>query len=266
MTTIHPIGRRVTLILGLFLAFSALAQTTNTAVGSNVTLSPNYGKVPLWFEANSGQADPQVRYYSRGSGYNMFFAPAEMVLALDLSTNTIHPRQGQRHAARMPGESRRESGVLHFSLAGADTNATITAEQAGQQNVHYLLGDDPTQWRTNVPTFGRVRYTAIYPGIDLSFYGNQSRLEYDFVVAPKADPSIIKMVVQGAEGLSIDQDGGLLVRIRQRTLRFGAPIAYQTLDGVRQEVSASFQLDGHSVAFALEIGRASCRERVCAYV
>jgi hypothetical protein len=174
-----------------------------------------------------------------------------VVFALDVSTNATIPRRGSPHPARTPGQLRRETGVLHFNLEGADPSAIITPEQAGQQNVHYLLGIDPSKWRTNVPTFGRIRYKAIYPGVDLAFYGNQTQLEYDFIVAPRADPRAIKMVVRGADEFSLDESGGLLVRIRQRTVRLSAPVAYQIINGLRREVPASFHLDQNAVSFSL---------------
>ncbi len=143
------------------------------------------------------------------------------------------------------------------------TAATGRDEQPGK--VNYFLGNDPAQWHTNIATFGRVAYDDVYPGIDLVYYGNQQQLEYDFVVAPGADPSVIRLNVRGAERLEIDAAGDLLVHVGEpggvspgRTLRQHKPFVYQTVGSTRQEVASRFALDDGQVRFdvaAYDVGR-----------
>jgi uncharacterized repeat protein (TIGR01451 family) len=108
--------------------------------------------------------------------------------------------------------------------------------------VNYLLGNDRAAWRTNVPTYARVRYGAVYPGIDVVYYGNQGELEYDFVLAPGADPAAIALAWDGAEALTVDERGDLLLATPGGTLRQRKPVAYQEVDGARREVAAHYVL------------------------
>ncbi len=118
-----------------------------------------YGKLPLSFEANRGQTDWRVKFLSRGHGYTLFLTPGEAVLAAHDAT-------------------------LRVRLAGGNRRPRIEgfAELPGKSN--YFIGNDPAKWRTNVPTYSKIRYRDVYPGIDVVYHGNQQQLEYDFVVAP----------------------------------------------------------------------------------
>ncbi|HEX8336704.1 MAG TPA: hypothetical protein VF621_08235, partial [Pyrinomonadaceae bacterium] len=163
-----------------------------------------YGRIPLSFEANRGQTDPSVNFLARGAGYALFLKPTEAVFVLQnsgsgardeaaaepslkadvpLKTDAPRPQANAKSAARSP-----QSKVLRMRLVGADSAAPAEGvdELAGKAN--YFVGDDPSQWRTEVATFGRVRYAEVYPGVDVVYYGNQRQLEYDFVVAPGRDP------------------------------------------------------------------------------
>ena len=134
------------------------------------------GKQPLHFETNKGQVDAQVKFLSRGNGYALFLTSTESVLALS-------------RRSRQAGESSaHETTVVRMKWKGADPLARVAgmAPLAGKSN--YLIGSDPAAWRKDVPSFEKVRYENLYPGIDLMFYGNQQQLEYDFVVAPGSDP------------------------------------------------------------------------------
>ena len=121
-----------------------------------------YGRMPLSFEANEGQTDPQVCFLARGSGYTLFLTTsAEAVLVSG---------QGQPQ-------------VVRLELTGANPRPEVGAFEERDAKSYYFVGNDPTQWRTQVAHYGRVRYAAVYPGIDLVYYGNGGQLEYDWVVA-----------------------------------------------------------------------------------
>jgi RHS repeat-associated protein len=227
-----------------------VAATAQTAANGAVRLLENYGQMPLRFEQNSGQTDSQVRYISRGNGYAMYFAPTEIVLMLDVSTNL--DRVGRPPSASLPGSRNHKIGLAHIRLAGADANAMISAEQTLPEKVNYLVGNDPAQWRTGISVFGRVRYQNVYPGIDLTFYGSQSHLEYDFVVAPHADPDAIQLKLDGADHASIDPNGDLVFSVGGQTTSFQRPAIYQIIGGIRHDVAGDYQLNGNRVGF--EIG------------
>ena len=150
-----------------------------------------YISAPLTFEPNLGQVDPRVQFLSRGSGYLLFLAPNETDLNLERQAATAS--QGTLSKLEAPSID-----TLRMKLVGANANAAVVGVNPQPGLVSYLVGNDPKKWRSGVPTFGRVNYTKIYPGVDLVFYGNQRQLEYDFVVAPGADPSVISWQIDGA--------------------------------------------------------------------
>jgi hypothetical protein len=150
----------------------------------------DYGKLPLTFEANQGQVDPAVRFLSRGHRYTMFLTPAETVVRL---------------------QGKEESAVVRWQMAGGNRNALITGEGALSSKSNYFRGNDPKQWKTDVPNFARVRYEDIYPGIDVVYHGNQRQVEYDFTVAPNANPNRIRMSFQDARSMALRKDGALVL-------------------------------------------------------
>ena len=221
-------------------------------------LVPSYGKLPLRFEANQGQVRGTVKFLARGRGYKLFLTGSEAVLALrkqgaigqmhgKLLTQTrpdsleafsrfLRRDEGifEREPAALGSAPRLNSetdppAVLRLQLVGANSQPSITGmdELPGKSN--YFLGNDPKKWRTNVPTYAKVKYTDVYPGVDLVYYGAQTgQLEYDFVVAPGADPNKIKMSFAGADGMQVDVvSGDLVLKVGEEELRFHKPKVYQ---------------------------------------
>src|SRR5204863_4649475 len=105
--------------------------------------------------------------------------------------------------------------------------------------------------RTNIPTFQRVRYRGLYPGVDAVFHGDRSQLEYDFVVAANADPSRIALNLRGADSIKTTANGDLLIHVGNAVLRQEAPLAYQDSGGRRVPVNATFRVHGRRVSFDL---------------
>ncbi|MGH8650695.1 MAG: hypothetical protein ACREYE_00300 [Gammaproteobacteria bacterium] len=163
LTRLTPSPRPlVVAALGLMLC-PALAA----AAADQTKLVQSYGKLPLSFEANQGQSNAQVKFLARGPGYALFLTPTEAVLSLKKPT-------AQRKAARkMPAPSEPGAGtVLRMRLVGANPAPQITGREVLPGKVNYLLGKDPSKWRTGVPTYAKVKYEAVYPGVDLVYYGN----------------------------------------------------------------------------------------------
>jgi hypothetical protein len=139
-----------------------------------------------------------------------------------------------------------------MSLAGANPVLQVKGldELPGKSN--YLKGNDRAGWQRNVPNYAKVRYEQIYAGVDMLYYGNQQQLEYDFIVAPGADPKAIEIAYQGADNLDVDKDGNLVLQVKSISLTQQAPVAYQETDGVRQTIAASYVLkDNRRVGFEL---------------
>src|SRR5262249_49357393 len=139
----------------------------------------------------------------------------------------------------------RESTVLRMRLAGANAEPGVSGvdELPGKSN--YFIGSDPAKWRTNIPTYAKVRYRDVYSGIDLVYYGNGRQLQNDFVVSAGADPSVIRVGFEGSRHVSMDSDGNLDVQASGGDLRLLKPVAYQRVSGQRTEVAADYELREH---------------------
>ena len=130
-----------------------------------------------------------------------------------------------------------------MKLAGANPNASLTGADLLPGKSNYFLGNDPTKWRQGVPQFARVRYENVYPGINLLFYGNQGRLEYDFQVEPGSDPGQAELEFNGAKRLEL-KDGALVIHGEDNSVRLDAPRVYQEIAGKQKPVKGGFVLRG----------------------
>jgi uncharacterized repeat protein (TIGR01451 family) len=184
---------------------------------------PNVGQVNLG-QASLGQSDAAVKFVARGRGYSLFLDAEGATLAL---------------RSHDPAGTRTES--VRMKLAGASHSARIAGTDLLPGKTNYFLGNDPAKWHAGVPQFARVSYENIYPGINLVFYGNQGQLEYDFRVAPGADPSQAQLEFDGSQKVELSS-GNLLLRCQGGSLRFEAPRVYQEFDGRRQPVEGRFAL------------------------
>ena len=144
----------------------------------------------------------------------------------------------------VPSRSTGNPGLVRMRFLGASANARVTGEGKRIGEANYFIGKDSRRWRTNVPTYARVHYQDLYPGIDLVYYGTQRELEYDFVVRPGGNPARIRMEVSGAGELRVDDRGDLVTNTRAGALRQRRPMIYQERDGVRREVSGGYVLQG----------------------
>ncbi|MBV8135874.1 MAG: SBBP repeat-containing protein [Deltaproteobacteria bacterium] len=206
-----------------------------------------YGQLPLSFELNQGQSDPRVKFLSRGQGYTLFLTATEAVLSLRAPNNLPeHCRSTRRTSFALPLPKRptasRDCSVLGIKLERANRNPQISGvdQLAGRSN--YFIGDNPKNWHTAIPTFGRVRYSGIYPGVDLLYRGSQRQLEYDFVLAPQSDPDGIELRFAGAKRLRVDQEGNLVVQMAGRQVIEHAPVIYQEIGGRRRPVAGGYVL------------------------
>ena len=216
----------------LVLTLSAPVSHDATRSGSSTTprqLS-QYGSLPMSFEANVGQTDSQVKFLSRGGGYTLFLDHrGEAVLRMGRSPET--PSGGS-------------PTVLRMNLIGVNAESLEKGMEPLPGRVNYFFGDDPKKWRTNIATYARVGYEAIYPGVDLVYYGNQGQLEFDFIIAPGSDPTTIMLAFEGAEGLALDAQGHLVLHAGGKSIRLLRPTIYQRGGNGRQEIAGSFVLKG----------------------
>ena len=187
-------------------------------------LVAGYGRLPLAFEANQGQSDPQVRFVTRGAGYNLFLTNTEAVLTLQSSAISHQPSA---------------STVLRMRLVGVNAKTEVIGQDELPGRSNYFIGNDPRRWRSDVHQYAKVRYANVYPGVDLIYYGNQRELEYDFVLQPGANPGAIRLGVEGASKLRLDQ-GDLVLSSPGGDVRLRCPRTYQEVNGTRQEIRGRY--------------------------
>jgi beta-propeller repeat-containing protein len=202
------------LLAGL-LAPESLLAASRTAPASAPT-------VPLVFEENRGQADSHVMFLARGAAYSLYIAPTEAAL--------VDRRTGQ---------------VVRIRLLGARPDVEVTALEPLPGRIHYIRGRNPAGWQTDVPTYGRVAYREVYPGID-AFYkpASGATFEQESLVRPDADPAAIRLAFDGAQRVVVDKTGDLVLATEKAPVRLGRPIAYQDIDGVRRAVSVAWSTRG----------------------
>jgi hypothetical protein len=215
-------------------AFALLLGLAGSAAATPMVTASAYGQLPLSFEPNQGQTAPEVRFLSRGPGYQLFLTVEEAVLALQKPAPKAETGKG------IPAQPKKAEGaVVRMHLDGANPHAAIAGQSPLPGKVNYLRGNDPKQWRTDIPTYEKVKYTNVYPGIDLVYYGRARQLEYDFIVAPGADPQVIALSFSGGK-LQLSDSGDLVLATATGEVRFQKPVLYQEIEGQKQPVEGQY--------------------------
>ena len=204
---------------GLALGLAALSLPAQSA--------SQFGNLPLRFEAG-----PAAKFTAHTSGAEFAVTPAGAEF-------TLTKNDGQLATGRM-------------QFIGANPAARLAGDQPLTGTINYLLGNRPGQWRAGVPTFAQVRVDDVYPGVNVVYYGNRQKLEYDFNLAAGVSPAVIAMNFGGAEKISVNPQGELVIHFAAGEVVQHAPVAYQTIAGTRQEIAAGYKiLDAHTATFAL---------------
>ncbi|HMY72208.1 MAG TPA: SBBP repeat-containing protein, partial [Blastocatellia bacterium] len=231
---------------------SVPSATSTTEAAARAVVDANYGKLPLSFEINRGQANPDIIFLSRAGGSSLLLKPTEAVLMLSREEKRETPPKTSSYPMLDEPAVRRVTSTVTMKLIGANPNPRIVGLDEQQAKSSYFTGNDPKQWMTDVPNYARVKYEQVYPGIDLIFYGNPQQLEYDFVVAPGTDPKQIKLSFDGAQKMKLDANGDLLLATKAGELRQHKPVMYQEVNGERREVAGRYLLKNNQLGF--EIG------------
>ncbi len=226
---LRPLVRPTLAMLAACLPLSGAHAAAPIVSSATPVKAVAYGNLPLTFEANAGQTDPQVKFLARGKGYGLFLTKDQAVFAF---------RQSQT-----------KQSALRLHLVGASGNTQPQSQKPLPGTVNYFRGK--TASVTHVPTFAAIAYPGVYPGTDLVYYGSQKQLEYDFRLAPKADPARIRLAFDGASKVAQAKDGGLSVSLPGGSVQWHAPVAYQDKDGQRVPVASRYVVTGTQVAFAL---------------
>jgi len=211
------------------------------SVVNRTKVNANYGKLPLSFEANQGQTNPSVRFASRGEGYSLFLT--DSAAELTLSKEDPH---AATYAADKHSKLNLKADVIRMELAGELPGVKPVGADPLAGKVNYFIGNDASRWHSNIPTYSKVKYSGVYPGIDLVYYGNQRQLEYDFTVAPGADPRAVRLHLRGAAKLALEENGELTVSAPNGEISFLKPVVYQIREGKPEPVEGQFALLGNN--------------------
>jgi hypothetical protein len=221
------------------LAACLLPATGVASVQQPVALTPSLAQPAiahpgreLVFQKNAGQFPESVGFVARGAGYNVVLADQPLIQLFDR-------RQALSHQLRLEVE-------------GAQTRRELSGVAPAQGRFHYLVGES-SRWKTNIAAFGKVRQHDVLPGVDMDFYGVDGRLEYDFVLAPGTQPSAVRYRLDGAEQLSINSDGALVIDLGDgKQLIQHPPVTYQLDDnGKRIAVASAYRLEKGWISFEL---------------
>jgi hypothetical protein len=210
-------------------ALKPLAASLDKKARSHILDS--YGNLPLWFEPNEGQADPQVKFLARGGGYALYLTPAEAVFVMNRRESN-----GKTKSKKLKSNvtlcQHHQPEVLRLRLSGGNRKAVFEGMGKMEGLSHYFMGADPSHWRMGVAQYSKIMVRGVYPGIDMAYYGNQKKLEYDFVVAPGADPGVITFHPRGYQTVRVDRQGNLVFGMARENMRFGKPVLYQEQESI----------------------------------
>ena len=234
----------------------------NKAIAS-ARLNQNYDQIGLSFEPNAGQADRRVKFRARGEGLSISFTQDEARILLGRAPAPAHAARTLPIASAMTAANSKQASTsatvqapenlaLTMKLEGANQAAEVEGVDKLPGVTNYFVGRDPHNWHAGIPTYSRVRYRGVYPGVDLVYYGNHRELECDWVVSPGARTDRIKLAFEGADHLDINRDGDLVLGTPRGQLLLRKPVAYQEFGGRRHPVASRYtRLGGSRVGLRL---------------
>lgn len=220
-----PLLSFLSISLVLVLTTSALFFGSAPTVRSEAALAAKPGRTStVRFEENRGQFPDHVRFNARGGG--------QMFLTNEAATVFV-----------VRNEARATATAVFMSLEGAAALNPPVGSDPSNERYNYFLGDDPSLWTTGVQAFGSVIAENIYDGVSIKWYGlDAGSAEYDFIVAPNADPGKIEWRIEGARSVSTDAEGNLVIETDSGTIRQGKPLTYQEMGGIRSEVGSAYRI------------------------
>ena len=233
-------ARTITYLIALLIVLTGLLNLTSVHVDSSsdhrheasafrydlTKVKESYARIPLSFVPNYGQANKKVKFTSRGNGYSLALAPTTFTMAV------ANSRSGK------------SASVVQATLLGGNAAAKLTPQERLLTRTNYFIGSDPRTWKTNVPNYAKVKYSGVYRGVDVVFYGNQDLLEYDFIVSPETDPGVIALGFDGISDMRIDEQGDLLLRTDAGEIRQSRPVVYQEINNTKRIIPAGYLIKG----------------------
>jgi hypothetical protein len=207
--------------------------TAHAGAAAKEQTAARLAKIPLSFEANEGQTDGQVKFLSRGDGYSLFLTSNSAVFKL-----------------RTPKGADARPAVIRMEMLNAHRGAQVFGSEKLPGVVNYFAGNDPKGWHSDIETFAKVKYQGVYQDVDAVFYGSQRQFEYDFVVAPGANPNQIALGLSGVRP-TLDADGNVTLKTPGGDLLLLKPVVYQGAGDSKKIIAANYALSGNQVRFQL---------------
>ncbi len=219
---------------------SNIINTTSTTGKGNFSIT-RLNNFPLRFESNAGQFANSVKFCARGINYKLYLTQNDLIVHLPGNfQDAAEPRKDSSESVFMAKNINNNYFTIKFD--GCNKNSILEGISPLTTKVNYLLGNKKDKWFHDVPTYAKVKYHKIYEGIDLIFYGNQNKIEYDFVLSPGADYKLISLKVEGAEKIEITNDGSLRIVKRNEILLMKSPFMYQISDDSKNRLSGGYVL------------------------
>jgi endonuclease/exonuclease/phosphatase family metal-dependent hydrolase len=230
-------------------------QLKSEELSQNLSLNPNFGKIPLYFISNEGQVDERALFYAKASRYTLWLTKEGLVFDSTRRTkkestnsNRLSPEDINNHE-----DYKYDRDVSRLIFINANTKPDVVPLNDTEHKVNYFIGKDKSKWRTNIQTSRAVLYKELYPNIDLKVYGIEKQIEYDFVVRPGGQVSDIGFEYKDVEKTRIDKEGNLVVETEFGELEHAKPICYQMIEGKRVKVEAEFKkTDNNTYGFEVE--------------
>lgn len=216
----------------------------NNKKEDNINFSEISANLPFRFEINRGQAGERVKFLSRGRDNVIFLTPSELLLGLGIPESRQSSKE--RHTLAPAEQNSRKRSVLKMIFLNANKDPLITGRNKLQGKSNYFIGNNPADWHTDIPHYEKVLYEEIYDGINLLFYGNRGRLEYDFIVSPGSDPGTISIGIEGADHIEVDARGNLVMQTAAGKKIFEKPFIYQEINGRRTGIPGGYVLHDQS--------------------
>jgi hypothetical protein len=224
----------------------ALGVFTTSAQPKTSLFSP-----PLFFEGAS-----ETNFLARGQNFQIQIEPAQVYTVYRKLTPINGDSPVASSSSASPASSAKTPNLLErtvrMQFVGARAGASIGGQTQFSGRINYLVGNDPAQWRVNIPTYAQVNVNDLYPGISVLYYGTDQRLEYDLTVAPGADPSVVQMRFDGANRLEISKAGEIVLHLGNLKSVQPPPRIYQMNGAVQEPIIGAYRLkDAHTVQFSL---------------
>ena len=209
----------ITLVILFSLSQTSYSNEPNNIENlSNIQITKNLASMSLSFTENQGQWDDKVKFRANAGGATMWFASdgAYYQFTRAIESEDSNPVSVVGQVSPRPDKMNRqldstETMMIKATFVGANLNPQMVGVDMMEYKCNYFIGNDQSKWATDVPNYQAVFYEEIYDGIDLKYYGNGTYMEYDFIVSPGVDYSQIKIQYEGAESITVNDNGELVV-------------------------------------------------------